>query len=168
MHSLTHSWNTHQSTTVSFFCMLLLITSWRKFRIFEKVHVHMTHCYIPKCSKYESTCNSENVFNHALVIANHVCVDFASPGSACGTFFRSFKCGTSVLLWASSKTQGRKYSENSRHLSSWLAALAGIGLFSGEGTKGKQMCREELFWLPKSTGFVHVHHFFISQNANKY
>ena len=81
-----------------------------------------------------------------------VCVDFASPGSAGGTFCRSFKCGTSILLWASSKTQGRRYSEKSRHLSSWLAALAGIGLFSGEGTKGKHMSREQILcWQSQQT-----------------
>ena len=128
------------------FCLCIL----HKVSQFEIVYVFLRFCSIPKCSKYESTCNSENVFNHTLVIANHVYVDFASPGSACGTFFRSFKCGTSVLLWASSKTQGRRYSENSRHLSSWLAALAGIGLFSGEGTKGQQMYIEELFGFSKS------------------
>ena len=144
MHPLTLTWSTHQFTFVfvllhsSAYCIL------HKVLQFEIVYVFLRFLPIPKCSKYESTCNSENVFNQSLVIANHVYVDFASPGSAWGTFFRSFKCGTSVLLWASSKTQGRRYSENSRHLSSCVAALAGIGLFSGEGTKGKQMSRKQI------------------------
>ena len=74
----------------------------------------------------------------------------SSPASACGTRSRCFKCGTFALLWASSKTQGRKYNENSRHFSSWLAAFAGIGLFSGEGTKGQHVYNEWLFALSKS------------------
>ena len=127
----------------------------------------MTPCFNTQMFKIWKHVTSSNAYHNTLAIANHFYVYFASPVPSSGTLLRSFKCGTFGLLWAACKTQGRKYSENRRHLSSWLPAFAGMGLFSGEGTKAKQVCREELFRFENSTGSVHAHHLFMFKNLNK-